>query len=130
MNNFFSGIFNIEGKRVRIRFEGGGAHAKGMYTTNDEKIQEAIESSDQFQRKIITIERYYSPKEEKVSKKIEIVEASPVQGFKIYKDVEKVQEAANILKLEYGLDHNSVKSREKVLAEAQRLNLKFPKLEV
>ena len=104
----------LSGKVKFITFGG----PRSEFKTTDVEMQKAIENSNAFKNGFII-----TPKGATVDTNIESANEP-----KSYPGVADFQEAADILKKEYSVAHQSVRSPEAILKKAQELNVSFPDL--
>lgn len=105
---------SIAGKAKFITFGG----PRSEFKTTDEEMQKAIENSNAFKKGLIV-----TP-----GGAIANTDVKSTDEPKSYPDITDFQEAADILKKEYGVAHQSVRSPEAILKKAQELNVSFPDL--
>jgi hypothetical protein len=108
----------VAGKVMYITFNG----PNNQYKTSDVEVQKAIESEHLFKTGVIILTRGATVKadSEKESEK----KTDPTS----YPGIEGYQEAAEILRKEHNVAHQSVRTPEGILKKAQELNISFPDL--
>lgn len=118
----WKGLFMVNGVLTPITFSGGksgnGRRIKARFTTADPVFQKAIESDPRY-KKSIFFETMYEEVKEKVEEEI--------PGKKVYTD-NRLQDAQNILRTEYGATLNDVSNKSKILEFARKNNVVFPNI--
>jgi len=114
----FSFALNVNGVRKRVEFEDKGKpYCYGVAYVFDEDLADAIEHCDYY-GDIITLLHDDTPKKEE-----------PAHIFAAeFPEVKRTQEANKILVNEYGVDKETLNSKEDAKAAALRLNINFPNL--
>ncbi len=91
-----------------------------VYTTVDPEEQQAIEDHPYYRKGLVRLKTVAQPQN------VSTEEAS--RDIREYKQVKKVQQAANVLIDEYGVSECDVDNKAAIMAMAQRLGVSFPNL--
>lgn len=106
---------------------------KSFFTTNDPKIQEALEKSKLFNSifrltAVIDEQVTYEVVEDNKDVSTEsITETEVTENQKVYPDVMRVQDAKEVL-IELGVSPKLLKNKEEVLSQAKAIGVVFPNL--
>jgi hypothetical protein len=106
---------------------------KSFFTTNDPKIQEALEKSKLFNSifrlaDVIDEQVTYEVVEDKKDVSTEsITETEVTENQKVYPEVTRVQDAKEVL-IELGVSPKLLKNKEEVLSQAKAIGVIFPNL--
>jgi len=108
---------------------------KSFFTTNDHKIQEALEKSKLFNSifrlaDVIEEQVAYEVVEDKKDISTESItetEVEVTENQKVYPDVTRVQDAKEVL-IELGVSPKLLKNKEEVLSQAKAIGVVFPNL--
>lgn len=104
-------------KKTNISFEPSHRGNMGYFTTNDEKLQEAIEKDSSFGKKI----KLYSRQAEAVENE-PIIELTPIEGISNW------QEAASYLKDKFSISGLFLRGYQSVIKQAEEHGIYFPDL--
>lgn len=120
-----STIVLVNGRSVRVNFTGGyysgGCRRRATLTTESEELQKAIENDPRYLK---TINVYRVDKIQNVEPKM-----SKKGNYKVYKLVDNIQDARNILITNHKVDPESLGlSCAEVKNAAENVNVKFPNL--
>ena len=109
----------VAGEMYSVRFRDMGQKANcGVFVTNDKNVADALERHPDFNK-------YFFIESGDVEE-----EPKPARIFdKEYPDVHRTQEANKVLVSEYGIDKETLKSKEDALFAAEKLNISFPNLQ-
>lgn len=124
----FSTFVKVDGKNVPIEFKGGMNYGnmvkKGLFVTEDEKIQKAIEDDPRFgweitqkDKPVASVGRQKLP--EKKAEDIKVVDA-----------ITDFQSAKDFLRKEYDITHQSLNNPENILKKAEEIGVVFPNLRI
>lgn len=105
----------VSGKVIYLTFSG----PNNQYKTSIEEVQKAIEKTDLYKQGTIILTRQQGNVESTTTTTVEP---------KVYPDITEYQDAAEVLKKEHNVAHQSVRSPELILKKAQELNVSFPNL--
>lgn len=123
-------IKTSDGKVHEVKFDGAilfPNKINGQYRTSNKLIQEALESSKQFNRLFALVEtaEVEEVKQEEVKEPVNVDDP-----YKIINDVTTVAAARDFLvNLNDGLTKSFLKNMTVVLAEAEKRGIKFPNLQ-
>lgn len=126
----FSTFVEVDKKKVPIEFKGGvcfgDMEKKGVFITNDEKLQAAIEADPRFKWE-------FCLKEEREKTKIQasVPEKDKEEGVKDPVTVDTItdfQLAKEYLRKEYDIPHQSLNTPENILKKASEVGVLFPNL--
>lgn len=109
----------VAGEMYSVRFRDMGQKANcGVFVTNDKNVADVLERHPDFNK-------YFFLESGEVAE-----EPKPEHVFdKEYPDVHRTQEANKVLVSEYGIDKETLKSKEDALFVASKLNISFPNLQ-
>lgn len=133
----------VKGRPVKVIFTCVGSEGKGMFTTNDPELMNAIERTSRFLSGEIYITRKYVDDVEvslNVPEALDLETEPAVPEYempldskqdnpakKIYPvELNTVQKAARALVQDYGVLTKDVETKAKLLAKADELNVEFP----
>jgi len=110
---------NVNGKDKMIHFDNNHKswQREGSFVTTNPELIEAIRKNHQFGKLF---------NEEKSEEDTEVVEEKKLD--RQYPNVTRTQEANKVLVNEYGIDKETLKSKQDALDAAVRLNISFPNL--
>lgn len=89
-----------------------------QYKTSDKEIQKAIEATERFKNGTIILSRQNGGAEPE----------EKIETQKEYPGITDFQEAAEILRKDFNVAHQSVRSPEAILKKAQEVGVSFPDL--
>lgn len=103
-------------KKTNISFEPSHRGNMGYFTTNDEKLQEAIEKDSSFGKKI---KLYYQSEE---------VKSEPIRELISIEGISNWQEAASYLKEKFSISGLFLRGYQSVIKQAEEHGIYFPDL--